>query len=132
MTAPASSFASTMTTNAGPGALIDRVLDLDPSVRYVAVGHGQQVTMRQRHDLADASSSDSDRYEELLVNPVILLAAGQRGDIDCGGTQYVVIRYGHFFQVVVPRPGGGHLSVAVELDGDPRGVAESVQALLAR
>lgn len=86
--------------------------------------------MRQRPDLRDASSSESDRYEELLVNPTLLLLARQRGDIDCGGLRYLVVRYGHFFQVVVPDPQGGHVSVAVEPDADPVPIAEAVINLL--
>jgi hypothetical protein len=86
--------------------------------------------MRQRPDLRDASSNVSDRFEELLVNPTLLLLAQQRGDIDCGGLRYIIIRYGHFFQVVVPNPQGGHVSVAVEPDSDPVPIAEAVADLL--
>jgi hypothetical protein len=49
---------------------------------------------------------------------------------DCGGLHYLVIRYGNFFQVVVPNPTGGHISVAVATDHDPVAVAEQVQSLL--
>jgi hypothetical protein len=86
--------------------------------------------MRQRPDLRDASSNVSDRFEELLVNPTLLLLAQQRGDIDCGGLRYIIIRYGHFFQVVVPNPQGGHVSVAVEPDSDPVPIAVAVADLL--
>lgn len=86
--------------------------------------------MRQRDGLADASASESDRFEELLVNPALLLLAQQRGDIDCGGLRYVVVGYGNFTQVVVPRPGGGHVSVAVELEADPAPVGRAVAELL--
>jgi len=44
-----------------------------------------------------ASSSKTDKYEELLVNPVIITIARQRGNIDCGGLERVLIRYGSFF-----------------------------------
>jgi len=53
-----------------------------------------------------------------LVNPTLLTLASARGDIDCGGLEYVVLRYGHFFQIVHPIA-GGHVSVAVERSGDP-------------
>ena len=109
---------------------IATIFDLGPQVRYVAIGKDQDVRMRQRPQLSDASSSVSDRFEELLVNPTLLLLAQQRGDIDCGGLRYVVIRYGHFFQVVVPNPQGGHVSVAVEPDSDPVPIAEAVADLL--
>jgi hypothetical protein len=111
-------------------AMIGSVFELGSHVRYVAVAHGQEVVMRERSDLADASSSDSDLYEELLVNPALVLLARQRGDIDCGGLRYVIVRYGNFFQVVLPRR-DGHVSVAVELTADPTAVAEDVVGLTA-
>jgi hypothetical protein len=89
-----------------------------PAVRYVAVYHRGEVHLAQRPDLSHASSSESDRYEELLVNPAVLLLTGQRGDIDCGGREYVLVRYGHFFQLVHPVD-GGHISVAIEPGIDP-------------
>jgi hypothetical protein len=51
------------------------VFAISPDIRYVAVAHGQQVHMRSRPDLRHASSSDSDLYEELLVNPTLLTLA---------------------------------------------------------
>ena len=110
--------------------IISGVLALGDHVRYVAVANGQDVELRQRPGLTDASSSDSDRYEELLVNPVLLLLTRQRGEIDCGGLEYVIVRYGNFAQVVVSNPTGGHVSVAVSPGEDPVAVAEAVQALL--
>lgn len=110
--------------------VIAGVFALGDHVRYVAVANGQDVELRQRPGLADASSSESDRYEELLVNPALLLLTRQRGEIDCGGIVYLIVRYGHFAQVVVPNPTGGHVSVAVSPDGDPIVIAEAVQRLL--
>ena len=57
--------------------------------------------------MAGASSSGSDRYEELLANPAVLTLLSQRGEIDCGGLRYVLVRYGNFFQLVtrIPRAG---------------------------
>ncbi|HEY8112089.1 MAG TPA: hypothetical protein VII16_04390 [Actinomycetes bacterium] len=110
--------------------IIAGVFALGDHIRYVAVANGQDVELRQRMALVDASSNDSDRYEELLVNPALLLLTRQRGDIDCGGLEYVIVRYGNFAQVVLPHPAGGHVSVAVSPDEDPVAVAEAVQALL--
>jgi hypothetical protein len=112
-------------------SLMSKIFAIGDHIRYVAVAHGQQLQMQSRSDLADASSSESDRFEELLVNPSLLLLTRQRGDIDCGGLDYLIVRYGHFFQVVVPNPTGGHVSVAVEADHNPVAVAEEVQALVA-
>ncbi len=101
----------------GHNELIDRCLALSPDVRYVAVYIGGILHSRERAGLAGASAAESDRYEELLVNPGVLTLVQQRGDIDCGGLRYVVIRYGNFYQCVFP-VAGGHVSVALETTAD--------------
>ena len=68
---------------------VDAIFDLSPAVRYVAFAHGQDVRLRERPGLSAASSGESDRYEELLVNPALITLARQRGDIDCGGLDYL-------------------------------------------
>ncbi len=99
-------------------ATIQRILALSPSVRYVAIYHDGHLESNTRPDLANASSSESDKYEELLVNPTLLTLVRQRGNIDCGGLDYILIRYGSFFEVVAPID-GGHLSVGLEPASDP-------------
>lgn len=111
--------------------LIEAIFALSHDVRYVALARDGQLTLRDRPGLVGASSAESDRYEELLVNPTLLTLVGQRGRIDCGGLEFVVIRYGNFYQVVRPIP-GGHLSVAVEPSGDPLAVASAMEGVLAR
>src|SRR5215469_6053511 len=111
--------------------LSEDVFAISPNIRYVAVAHGQQVQMRSRPDLHNASSSDSDLYEELLVNPTLLTLATRRGNIDCGGLRYLIIGYGHFHQLVVPTA-GGHVSVAFELDADPADYLQAILGVLAR
>jgi hypothetical protein len=108
---------------------LDIIFALSPDVRYVALARHGQLVLRERPGLAGASAAESDRYEELLVNPTLLTLLSQRGQIDCGGLAYVVIRYGNFFQVVRPIP-GGHLSVAVEPHGDPLAVAAASERVL--
>jgi hypothetical protein len=98
--------------------LMDALFDLIPQVRYVAVHRHGELSLRQRPDLSLPSAPESDRYEELLVNPTVLTLTRQRGEIDCGGLDYVVVRYGNFFQLVAPIE-GGHASVAFEPDADP-------------
>ncbi len=97
--------------------LIGRCLALSPDVRYVAVYVDGVLQSRERAGLAGASAAESDRYEELLVNPAVLTLVRQRGDIDCGGMRYVVIRYGNFYQCVFP-VAGGHVSVGLETTAD--------------
>jgi hypothetical protein len=112
-------------------SLHDDVFAVSADVRYVAVAHGQQVDARSRPGLHQASGSDSDRYEELLVNPALLVLATQRGNIDCGGLQYLIVGYGHFQQMVVPMA-AGHLSVAFELGSNPADHLPAILGVLAR
>jgi hypothetical protein len=106
------------------------VLAISPDIRYVATAHDQQVQMRSRPDLHNASSSDSDLYEELLVNPTLLTLTTQRGNIDCGGLRYLIVGYGHFQQLVVPGP-AGHVSVAFELGANPADHLEAISRVIA-
>jgi hypothetical protein len=94
------------------------VFELTRDIRYVAFADGQTVALRERDGLSEASSSESDRYEELLVNPTLLTLARQRGDIDCGGLRFLVVGYGKFHQLVIPLT-HGHVSIAFELRSDP-------------
>lgn len=109
--------------------MLDAIFAVSPAIRYVAVGRGQDVQLRERPGLADASSSDSDRYEELLVNPALITLARQRGDIDCGGLDYLVVAYGNFFQLVLPIE-GGHVSVAVERTHSPTELVDQIRAAI--
>jgi hypothetical protein len=69
-------------------------------MRYVALYRGGKLTSRQRSQVSDASASKEGRYEELFVNPTRLTLARQRGNLDCGGAQFVLVRYGNFCQLV--------------------------------
>ena len=64
------------------------------------------------------------------MNPAILQLANSRGEIDCGGLNYVIIRYGNFFQFV-QSTAGGHVSVAIETDADLGVTIEQIRAILA-
>ena len=110
--------------------VFDALFAVSPDVRYVAFGHDQDVRLRQRDGLADASSGESDRYEELLVNPTLLTLARQRGEIDCGGLDYLVVAYGNFFQLVLPID-GGHVSVAIERTHSPTELVGPIRAAIA-
>lgn len=109
--------------------LFSSIFALSPDIRYIALLRDGALELRERAGIANASAAESDRYEELLVNPTVLTLVGQRGRIDCGGMDWVMIRYGNFFQTVRPLP-GGHLSVAVELHGDPMAVTAALDAAL--
>jgi len=114
-----------------PGEIAATLLALSEDVRYVAVRDGDEVSMRQRDALRHASSDESDLYEELLVNPTLLKLAGERGRIDCGGLDHLLIRYGGFFQLVFPTE-SGHISIAIEPKGDPMALAARVRRFLGR
>ena len=110
--------------------LIERCFAADASVRYVAVYRDGELRMGQRAGLAGASASESDRYEELLVNPTLLTLAKQRGEIDCGGLTYLLIRYGNFFTFIQPLA-RGHVNVGFELDAELEAVIETVRRVVA-
>jgi len=111
----------------GHQELIDRFLALSPDIRYVAVYRDEVLRKQERAGLAGASASESDLYEELIVNPAVLTLVRQRGNIDCGGVRWVVIRYGNFFQCVFP-VAGGHVAVALEPGADLAGLLKLVEA----
>jgi len=115
---------------ARPG-IIGEIFALSPNVRYVAVRTGDALELRQRTELSNPSSSESDRYEELLVNPTVLGLTRERGRLDCGGLEFVLIRYGNFFQLVHPIA-GGHVSIAIGPSADPLALLPPVRAILAR
>jgi len=107
----------------------EALLQASREVRYVAIYRDGELCLRQRAELATASSSESDKYEELIVNPTLLTLVRQRGNIDCGGAEFVLIHYGNFFQFVTPIT-GGHLSIGIELNCNPLAVIESLRPLL--
>ncbi len=109
--------------------MIDTIFSLSKHIRYVAIYRDGKLEMKSREGTADASDAESDRYEELLVNPTLLTLATQRGDIDCGGLEYLIIRYGSFFQFVLPAL-WGHVSVCIEKNADPVAVGLKVKSLI--
>ena len=109
---------------------IEQAFHQSRNIRYVAVYQEKRLISRQRQMVEEASDSESDRYEELLVNPTLLLLAKQRGDIDCGGLRFLIVSYGNFYQYVRPYR-EGHISVCIEKDADPREEGRLIDALLA-
>jgi hypothetical protein len=110
---------------------MDSVLSLSDDIRYVAVYRNGQLSSSNKAGRKGASSSESDTYEELIVNPAILTLVKQRGDIDCGGARFVLIRYGNFYQIIAPID-GGHVSVCIESEAEPLKLVEPIQSLLSR
>ncbi len=112
-------------------AIIEALLAVDTRIRYVAALFNGELESRERPGLENASSSESDNYEELIVNPTVLDLVQRRGNIDCGGARYVVIRYGNFWQIAMACR-GGHVSIGIDLGGDPLEVAAAVSDILLR
>ncbi len=110
--------------------MLESIFELDAAVRYVAIYQDGELTTRSRDDLVGASAGESDRYEELLVNPTLLKLASQRGNIDCGGLDYLLVRYGNFFQFVHPTV-TGHVSVCLEADSDVVNISQRLCRLIA-
>ncbi len=81
--------------------------------------------MTQNPRLPTTNPHESDRFEETVVNPIILHLAVYRGNLDMDGTRYVAIRYGTMHELVFPYP-QGHLSVGVELAANVTHVAEKI------
>lgn len=97
--------------------LIDACFAASPQVRYVAAYLHGELQLRSRADLQLLGDNESDRYEELIVNPTLLKLLTQRGDIDCGGLRHVVVRYGNFDAYIQPLP-AGHVTISFEQDSD--------------
>ena len=108
---------------------VDALFNLTPAVRYVAFYQDGALFMHKRPGIGKPTASESDHYEELLVNPAILMLADKRGNIDCGGLEYVIIRYGNFYQFIVSTS-NGHVSIAFGLEANPVAWADSVVDLL--
>ena len=109
--------------------MIESIFKLSDSIRYVAVYKNGQLESKSKSNTLAASSSESDRYEELLVNPTLIKLASQRGNIDCGGLDYILVRYGNFFQFVYPES-WGHVSVCIEGNADPILIGTQVKSLV--
>ena len=109
--------------------LLEEIFSVSDEIRYVALYRDGELSSSARPGTKDASASESDRYEELIVNPAILTLARQRGEIDCGGCKFVLIRYGNFYQFVTP-VSGGHVSVCISRDAPVLSLIENIYEAL--
>jgi hypothetical protein len=109
--------------------LKDKIFAISNNIRYVAIYVDDKLISSERPGIENTSSSESDKYEELIVNPTLLKLVTQRGNIDCGGARYVIIRYGSFFEFVMPLK-NGHLSVGIESNSNLLSIVEAIQNLV--
>ena len=107
-------------------SLKDKIFRISEDIRYVAIYTDDELITSERPGIENTSSSESDKYEELIVNPTLLKLVTQRGNIDCGGAMYVIIRYGSFYEFVMPLK-NGHLSVGIELNSDLVSTVAAIQ-----
>ena len=105
------------------------IFAISENIRYVAIYRNDVLEMASREGTKNSSSDETDRYEELLVNPTLIKLATQRGNIDCGGLDYLLIKYGNFFQLVQPAK-WGHVSVCIEANADPIAIRQDIAALI--
>jgi hypothetical protein len=106
-----------------------RIFAISNEIRYVAIYTDDKLISSERAGIENTSSSESDKYEELIVNPTLLKLVTQRGNIDCGGARYVIIRYGSFYEFVMPLK-NGHLSVGIEANAELMRIVAAIQDLL--
>lgn len=107
-----------------------RLFDLDPNIRYVAINQRERIVeMEQNAKRPSLNPTETDRMEELIVNPIILEMARRRGNIDMKGIRYVIVRYGTMHELIFPYK-DGHLSIGVELDANPTVVAQKIAKCL--
>src|SRR5580765_4955305 len=110
-------------------SLKEKIFAISKDIRYVAIYSDEKLISSERPGIKNTSSSESDKYEELIVNPTLLKLVTQRGNIDCGGARYVIIRYGSFYEFVMPLK-NGHLSVGIESNSNVLGIADAIQKLV--
>jgi hypothetical protein len=110
-------------------SLKENIFAISKEIRYVAIYSDDKLISSERPGIENTSSSESDKYEELIVNPTLLKLVTQRGNIDCGGARYVIIRYGSFYEFVTPLK-NGHLSVGIESASNLMSIIEAIQNLV--
>lgn len=110
-------------------ALKNQIFSISEDIRYVAIYADDKLISGEKPSLKNTSSSESDKYEELIVNPTLLKLVTQRGNIDCGGVEYVIIKYGSFFEFVMSIK-NGHVSVGIEQHSNIMEVTNKIQNLL--
>jgi hypothetical protein len=107
-----------------------RLFGLDANIRYVAVNQNERIVeMEQNPKRPSLNPTETDRMEELVVNPIILELTRRRGNLDMDGIRYVIVRYGTMYELIFPFK-DGHLSIGLELNANPTEVAQKVAKCL--
>lgn len=109
--------------------LLDALLELSPTIRYAALHLGGGEPLLRERIGTPGASPESERWDELVVNPVLIELARRRGDVDCDGLDYLIVRYRRFFNLVLPLD-GGHLSVLVDPETDPMPLISPIREIV--
>jgi len=109
--------------------IINELFNFFADIRYVAFYANNELTYKQKQQTADSSSRDTDKYEELLVNPGLLTIARQRGNLDCGGLRFLIVGYGNFYQLVKEIK-GGHISICLDKSVDLTNIPDKIIKVL--
>lgn len=110
-------------------AIINSLFSFSVDIRYAAIYIDGDLFFKQRSGNANSSSSETDKYEELIVNPTLLTLARQRGNIDCGGLRFVIIGYGSFYQLI-REIRGGHISICLDKKADLINLPDKIFAFI--
>lgn len=88
-----------------------QLFKLESKIRYVAVNqNGVIMETEQSPQHSTYNPHETDRMEELIVNPIVLEITSRRGNIDMNGIRSVVIKYGTQNQLLLPYK-EGHISI---------------------
>jgi hypothetical protein len=98
-------------------------------IGYVALCCGQEVLMREAPGVVSRTTAETNFYEELFVNPTLLKLASQRGELYCGGLNYIAIGYGDFTQLIMLTE-YGHISMGISRKAHAGELAARVQSVL--
>ena len=109
--------------------IINALFEKFSEIRYVALYSDKDLVFKQREKISDSSSGETDKFEELLVNPTLLTLASQRGNIDCGGLNHLIIGYGNFYQLV-KSTSDGHLSICLNRQSDLNRLPDEIFSFL--
>lgn len=114
-----------------PEALLDRIFQTSPHVRHAAVRVGMALSTRYRPGLEPAAEREPDRYEDLLLNPALLMLASQRAALDGSGARYLLVRYDADFRFI-RATADGHVSVSLDPQANVIGLAGQLDGLIER
>ncbi len=106
-----------------------QVFAMAEEIRYVAVYYQGKLESVSTPTLSGSEWWESDKYEELIVNPTLITLLRQRGNINRGGIRRVMIEYGDLMQFVQPIQ-GGHISVGFEPGSDYARLLPKITRLL--